>query len=173
MGHFVDELQNEATDAIAAMKEAATKARHTHARAELMRHMRTTAAKNKTKPKAEAVEATVAEWMEAWHLPRSEWPHIAHEMERFTEAFYDYAQDATDAADTRLREATDGLDAALAREGTTISDQMAFRSMCAHGWWDLVLPTPADLPGRADRPTVPKPEAGKPFWEAKCAEQCL
>ena len=42
------------------------------------------------------------------------------------------------------------LDEALAREGTSISEQMAWRSQCAHGWWELVAPTPADLPGRKD-----------------------
>jgi hypothetical protein len=173
MPHFVDELQDKAAKAITAMKEAALAARHTHARAELMRHMRTTAAKSKDKPKDEAVEAVVSEWMEAWHLPRNEWPQIAREMERFTEAFYDYARDPDDEADARVREACDALDAALAREGTTISDQMAFRSMCAHGWWEAVAPTPADLPGRTQRPTVPALKPGEPFWEARCAEQCL
>jgi hypothetical protein len=173
MPHFVDELQDEAAKAIAAMKEAAIAARSIHARAELMRHMRTTAAKSKDKPKDEAVEAVVSEWMEAWHLPRSEWPHIALEMERFTEAFYDYARDPSDETDACLRETSDALDAALAKEGTTISDQMAFRSMCAHGWWELVVPTPSRLPGRSERPTVPALQPGKPFWEARCAEQCL
>jgi hypothetical protein len=173
MPHFVEDLQNQAQSAIAAMKEAALAARHIHARAELMRHMRTTAAKSKDKPKAEAVEAVVSEWMEAWYLDRSEWPHIAQEMETFTIAFYDYSRAPTDEADGRLRAATEALDAALAREGTTISDQMAFRSMCAHGWWEAVLPTPADLPGRKDRPTVPALQPGRPFWEARCAEQCL
>src|SRR5688572_5684204 len=110
MTHFVDELQAEAAKAIAAMKEAAIAARHIHARAELMRHMRTTAAKSKDKPKAEAVEAVVSEWMEAWHLPRSEWPHIAREMERFTEAFYDLARELSDEADRRLRDACEALD---------------------------------------------------------------
>ncbi len=173
MTYFVDELQAEADKAIAAMQEAAIAARHIHARAELMRHMRTTAAKSKDRPKAEAVEAVVAEWMEAWHLPRSEWPHVARDMERFTEAFYDLAREPSDEADRRLREACEVLDAALAKEGTTISGQMAFRSMCAHGWWEAVVPTPADLPGRTERPTVPTPQSGKPFWEARCAAQCL
>jgi hypothetical protein len=173
MPHFVDTLQREAEDAIAAMRKAAITARHIHARAELMCHMRTTAEKSKSKPKAEAVEAVVAEWMSAWHLSRSAWPHIAREMERFTAAFYDYAREKSDAADSHVRESCEALDAALAKEGTTISDQMAFRSMCAHGWWDLVIPTPADLPGRVDRPTVPKLQPGQPFWEVLCAEQCL
>lgn len=174
MPHFVDQLQAEAVQAMAAMREAAIAARHIHARAELMRHMRTTARKFMHKPRAAAVEAVVAEWMEAWHLPRGEWPHIAREMGRFTQAFHDYAHDPSDAADAVVRTACEALDAALAREGTTISDQMAFRSMCAHGWWDMVVPTPAALPGRAERPGIPQWQAGQAFsfWEAGCAEQC-
>lgn len=172
MPHFVDQLQGEAESAIAAMRDAATHARHIHARAELMRHMRTTARKFMHKPKAEAVESVVAEWMEAWYLPRSEWPHVAVEMERFTEAFHDYAHDSSDAVDARVRATCEALDAALAREGTSISEQMAFRSMCAHGWWDMVVPTPVDLPGRAERPGIPKWQAGQAFWEARCAAQC-
>src|SRR5690606_18352016 len=118
-------------------------ARFAHARAELIRHMRTTAAKNKAKPRAEAVELVVEEWMEAWYLPRHEWPQLAREMELFTESFYDYVNDPSDANDAKVREATAALDVALAAEGTSISDQMAWRSMCAHGWWHIVEPVPA------------------------------
>jgi hypothetical protein len=170
--HFVDELQSEAVQAIAAMREAAVHARHVHARAELMRHMQTTARKFMHQPRAEAVESVVAEWMEAWHLSRSEWPHIAREMQRFTEAFHDFAQDPGAAADSRVRESCAALDAALAQEGTTISDQMAFRSMCAHAWWELVVPTPTDLPGRKERPSIPTLQSERPFWETGCAHQC-
>ncbi|MCJ9673568.1 MULTISPECIES: hypothetical protein [unclassified Neorhizobium] len=172
MSHYVEELQHEATAAIEVMQKAAIAARHIHARAELMRHMRLTAAKNKAKPKVEAVEAVVAEWLEAWYVPRNDWPHIANEMENFTATFYDYVNDASDANDQRMRATTKALDEALAAEGTTISDQMAFRSMCAHGWWEAVLPTPDTLPGKAERPTVPQLEKGRAFWEATCAEQC-
>ena len=173
MAHFVEELQREAAAAVATMQAAALVARHRHARAELMRHMRATTAKVKDEPKDQAVEAVVSEWMEAWHLPRSEWPHIAREMKAFTEAFYEYVKAPRTDADERLRDSCSALDAALAQEGTTLSDQMAWRSMCAHGWWELVAPTPPDLPGRTARPTVPQPEPGKPFWEAGCAQQCL
>ncbi|WP_342358778.1 hypothetical protein [Terrarubrum flagellatum] len=172
MTHFIAELKNEADAAIAAMKDAALKARHVHARAELMRHMLTTAKKVKDRPKAEAVEIVVGEWMAAWHLDRKEWPHIAREMTVFTEAFHDYANHASDAADARLRSACHALDDALAREGTSISDQMAWRSQCAHRWWDVVSPTPADLPGRKDRPMIPLYRPDAPFWEAGCAEAC-
>jgi hypothetical protein len=173
MPHFVEDMQSEAAAAIAAMKDAALVARRRHAHAELMRHMQMTAAKVKHKNKAEAVEAVVSEWMEAWHLPRSEWPHLAKEMQAFTEAFYDYVNNPDDAADRRVRDTSATLDATLARQGTSIADQMAWRSMCAHGWWELVAPTPQDLPGRTARPTVPRPEDGKPFWDTGCAAQCL
>ncbi|CAH1687362.1 conserved hypothetical protein [Hyphomicrobiales bacterium] len=172
MAHLVEDLQHEAAAAIEAMQGAALAARHAHARAELMRHMLTTARKVKDKPKAEAVETVVTEWMDAWHLARAEWPHIAREMEAFTEAFYDYANAPTDTHDVRLRQTVETLDAALAREGTTISDQMAWRSQCAHGWWDWVRPTPTELPGRKERPSVPQPAAGEPFWQAGCPDFC-
>lgn len=172
MPHFVDELQQEAALAVAAMQKAALAARHIHARAELMRHMLTTARKVANKPKAEAVETVVREWMDAWNLGRSEWPHIAREMEAFTEAFHDYANAPTEAHDAALRRSCEALDAALAREGTSISEQMAFRSQCAHRWWELVVPVPADLPGAKPRPSVPPLAEGTPFWEAGCADFC-
>ena len=67
MPHLVEELRAEAEAAIAAMREAALAARHLHARAELMRHMLTTARKVKDRPKADAVETVVREWMDAWN----------------------------------------------------------------------------------------------------------
>ena len=172
MTHFVEELREEAGAAIAAMREAALSARHLHARAELMRHMLTTARKVAAKPQAEAVEAVVREWLDAWNLDRHDWPHIAREMESFTAAFHNYANDPSDTHDARLREACAALDEALAREGTSISQQMAFRSQCAHGWWELVAPTPADLPGAKPRPSMPAPRSDAPFWEAGCADFC-
>lgn len=172
MPHFVEALQQEAAEAMAQMREAALRARHAHARAELMRHMLTTARKASGKPKAEAVEAVVREWLDAWNLGRADWPHIAREMEAFTEAFHDYANDESDANDERLREACAALDAALEQEGSSISDQMAFRSQCAHGWWELVKPVPADLPGRKPRPSVPAIDPARPFWDTGCADFC-
>lgn len=172
MPHFVEDLRRDAEAAIAAMREAALSARHIHARAELMRHMLTTARKVAAKSKAEAVETVVREWMDAWNLDRHEWPHIAREMESFTAAFHDYANEPSDAHDAALRLSCTALDEALAREGTSISEQMAFRSQCAHRWWELVAPTPADLPGAKLRPSMPAPRSDAPFWEAGCADFC-
>ena len=172
MAHFVEELQSEAEHAVTTMQEAALAARHTHARAELMRHMLTTTRKVAHHAKPEAVERVVSEWMAAWHLDRSAWPGTAREIETVTGAFYDYVAQPSDGTDATLREACASLEQALARQGTTLSDQMAWRSQCAHGWWESVRPAPLDLPGRKDRPSIPKPEQGKPFWDTGCADFC-
>jgi hypothetical protein len=172
MAHFVEDLRYEAEQAIAAMQEAALAARHAHARAELMRHMLTTTRKVADLPKREAVDRVVSEWMAAWHLDRSAGPETAKEMEALTGTFYDYVKEPSDPTDAALRDACATLDRALERHGTTISDQMAWRSQCAHGWWESVRPAPLDLPGRKDRPSVPKPEPNRPFWDAGCADFC-
>ncbi len=172
MNMFVDELQSAATVAISDMQKAALAARHLHARAELMRHMLTTARKMMHRPRTEAVEAVVREWLGAWNLDRDAWPHIAAEIENLTMAFHDFAHDRSPTNDAALRACTAALDVALAREGTTISDQMAWRSQCAHGWWEAVCPTPIDLPGTKPRPSIPAPAKGTAFWESGCAPFC-
>jgi hypothetical protein len=172
MAHFIEELQSEAEQAITLMRETAVAARRAHARAELMRHMQTTARKFMHRPRAEAVECVVAEWMEAWHLQRSAWPALEHEIHRFTAAFHDYVHEPSDLFDATVRDSCAALEAEFAKLGTSIADQMAFRSMCAHAWWGSVVPTPADLPGRKERPTIPTLRLDRPFWETGCAEQC-
>jgi hypothetical protein len=172
MSTFVEELQAAAAEAISDMQKAALAARHLHARAELMRHMLTTARKMMHKPRAEAAEAVVCEWLRAWNLDRNAWPHIAAEIENLTMAFHDFAHDASQANDAALRNCTAALDEALAREGATISDQMAWRSQCAHGWWEAVRPAPVDLPGAKPRPSIPAPAKGAAFWESGCAPFC-
>ena len=172
MPHFVEDLRLEAEDAIGRMQAAAFEARRLHARAELMRHMLTTARKVKGRPRTEAVETVVREWMDAWNLGRADWPHVAQEMESFTEAFHVYASAESDENDRRVRACCDALEAALARHGTSIADQMAFRSQCAHGWWDWVVPVPPDLPGSKPRPAVPGTRAEQPFWTLGCADFC-
>lgn len=172
MPHFVDDLQEDAHAAIAAMRVAALHARSTHARAELMRHMLTTAEKVRHLPRDEAVTKVTGEWMQAWHLPADAYPELAREMRAFTVAFCAYAETRSDAADADLRKAVAALDAALHAAGTSLADQMAWRSECAHGWWEAVVPTPADLPGRIERPGIPKPVPGRPFWDTGCAPHC-
>jgi len=172
MPSFVEQLQEEARAAIDAMREAALLARATHARAELMRHMLITASKVKDLPREAAVAEVVVEWMRAWHLPQDTCPEVAAEMRAFTAAFCEFAEAASDRADAALRAAAQALEDALARSGTSLADQMAWRSECAHGWWALVAPVPPDLPGRIERPGVPCPEPGRPFWEAACAPHC-
>lgn len=172
MPNFVEELQEEARSAIEAMKAAALGARAVHARAELMRHMLLTANRVKHLPRKDAVAKVVGEWMSAWHLPVDAYPEVAAEMRNFTDAVCGYAENPSDNADRAMRTAFAALEAALAGKGTSLADQMAWRSQCAHGWWELVAPAPVDLPGRGERPGVPAPEPGKPFWEAGCAAHC-
>jgi len=172
MPHFVDELQQQADAAIARMQAAALEARHAHARAELMRHMVATARKMQDVPRPQAIDTVVSEWMAAWHLDRAAWPHVAQEMEALTAAFVDDCRGASNTTDSHLRAACASLDAALAREGTTISDQMAWRSQCAHRWWELVAPTPLDLPGAKPRPAMPALDITAPFWASGCPDFC-
>ncbi|PZO03077.1 MAG: hypothetical protein DCF30_03770 [Hyphomicrobiales bacterium] len=173
MPHLVEELRTEAEAAMTVMRETALAARQIHARAELMRHMLTTARKVKDKPKADAVEIVVREWMDAWNLDRQDWPQLTQEMQAFTAAFHDYANVQNDAHDQNLRRCCYALDTALAREGTSISEQMAYRSQCAHGWWALVKPEPVDLLEKKPRTSIPQLGPGQPFWEVGCADFCI
>lgn len=172
MTHFVEELQSEAEAAILKMRDAAEAARTLQARAELMRHMRTTASKVMNRPREDAVVSVVKEWMAAWQLGQDAYGDIAEELRRFTTAFCAYADDPSDAADHDIRAAAAVLEAALERQGTTLADQMAWRSECAHAWWALVRPVPPDLPGRRSRPGVPRIDEDRPFWESGCAPHC-
>jgi hypothetical protein len=97
MPDVVDEMQLAALAAIAAMQEAAIRARASHARAELMRHMRTTAAKLSQRPLAEAAELVAREWMKAWHLAGDAYAALAGDVSRFTLAFCYDAQASTPA----------------------------------------------------------------------------
>ena len=171
MSHFVESLQAEAEAAIARMREAALDARRLHARAELMRHMLTTAAKNRGRPRDEAVANVLREWTQAWGQTGDDCV-AAREMQALTEAFHDYAEAPTEAHDARIRAACDRLDAAFVRQGSSLADEMAFRSQCAHGWREQVTPTPADLPGAKPRPAIPAPNPREPFWTAGCPDFC-
>jgi hypothetical protein len=166
VAHFIAELQQEAASAIAEMRAAALRARELHARAELMRHMLSTVAKMKERPHDEAVRFVVDEWLKAWALRRERWPHAAA-MEALAAAFYDYAAAPGDAADAVLRRAAAELEQRFAAAGLPIADEMAWRSVCAHGWWAAVRPPPPGQ-GRRDRDWP-----DRPFWEEGCPPQCL
>ena len=167
---YVDELQAEAEAAIERMREAAREARRLHARAELLRHMRTTAEKMKDGPREAAVAQVVREWMDAWGLSGGELAGCEPQMRAFTAAVCAAADAPGGGADAAVREATAALERALAARGGSLADQMAWRSECAHGWWELVAPTPPEF-ARPDR-RLPQPAPGEPFWAAGCAPHC-
>ncbi len=166
MTHLVEEFAATAARAIDAMRAASLEARALHARAELMRHMRLTAAKSKDRPRDEAVRLVVDEWLMAWALDRATWLHV-REMEALTVAFHDYVRAPSDATDAATRKAVLACEAAFRAAGRPLEDQMAWRSMCAHGWWSHVRPAPRGQ-GRPDRAD---PE--RPFWELGCRPECL
>ncbi|MBL8589582.1 MAG: hypothetical protein JNK46_13695 [Methylobacteriaceae bacterium] len=172
MPDFVDELAAEAQAAIAQMQRAALTARAAHARAELLRHMITTARKMAGRPREAALAGVVSEWTGAWGVDRAQDLAVAREMEALTAACLDHVARPDAATDATLRAATEALDAAFMARGTSLADEMAWRSQCAHGWWEAVAPTPADLPGAKGRPDVPRLDAAHPFWEAGCADHC-
>ncbi len=166
MTHLVDELAGRADAEIAAMRAAARRARDAHARSELMRHMLMTAGKVAAQPADDAVRFIVDHWLEAWHLERASWPHVP-EMEAFAAAFHAYAGAPTDAHDAAVRATCARLEAAFSAAGMPIADQMAWRSVCAHGWWAQVRPAPPGR-GRQDRDWP-----DRPFWEHGCLPECL
>jgi hypothetical protein len=166
MTHLIEELQRDAQTEIDTMKRAALCARDAHARAELMRHMLMTADRVKHEPADTAVRFIVDHWLEAWHLDRASWPHVAA-MEAFAAAFHAYARDPTDAHDAAVRAAADRIEQAFGEAGMPIADQMAWRSICAHGWWALVRPAPPGC-GRSDREWP-----AQPFWAHGCPAHCL
>lgn len=167
MSHMLADLNARADQSIEAMKSAAEQARHDHAAAELARHMLLTTQRFSDLGRAGAIEAVVADWLGAWHLSRDEWPEIASEMEALTGAFYDYCMDPTDETDAMVRKAWSGLKTAHDTPARTLEDQMAWRSVCAHGWWGEVSPAPE---GYRDHDTE-RPK--QPFWAKSCPPECL
>ena len=170
MPHIVDEMQNEAALAIDAMRKAALHARAVHARAELMRHMRVTAAKVADRPLDAAVGFVAAEWMKAWGLDDDAQRDLALDIRNFTAAFCRDTHAPTAATSAAILSATTRLEAAFSRIGTTLFDQMAFRSECAHGWWEQVVPIPRHE--RKERAEVPRWKPGQAFWEVGAAAHC-
>ena len=106
-----------------------------------------------SKPGAD-VDGVTHEWLAAWGL--AEWTGIAAEARRFTAAILVYTH-PSDEADLAVRETLAALDEAFAAQGTTLADQMAWRSRCAHGWWGDVAPEPP----------------GQPIWTKDCLPDCL
>lgn len=167
MTHMLADLTRSAERSITAMKHAAEQARRDHAAAELTRHMLLTTAKFMDRGRDGAIRAVVADWMGAWQLSREDWPGIATEMERLSGAFYDYCLSPSDETDQALRKAWQALKAAHDTPERTLEDQMAWRSVCAHGWWGEVSPAPD---GYRDHDTD-HPKA--PFWARGCPPECL
>ncbi len=169
MPHIVDEMQDEAAQAIAAMRDAALRARRLHARAELMRHMRVTAAKVMDRPIEDAIRFVATEWMKAWGLDGDAYGDVAIHVRGFAEAFCRDAHAPTSATGIAIVSVVTRLESAFERIGTTLADQMAFRSECAHGWWEMVVPVPQ---GTRERPGVPRWQPGHAFWETGAAPHC-
>ncbi len=170
MSHIVDDLLNEAQAAIAQMREAALRARVLHARAELMRHMRGTASRNAGHPAAAAKIAD--EWMRAWGLGGDAYADLTTPFRTFAEAFRTDAESATASSSEAIGKALDALEAALAGAGTTVADQMAFRSHCAHGWWEMVVPIPSEVSRDGRYADVPEWRKGVAFWDVTCPARC-
>ena len=167
MTHMLEDFSQKAGRAIASMKEAAMLARREHAAAELTRHMLLTTRKFVHLGRAKAVDAVVSDWLGAWHLGRDEWPRIAAEMEGLTGAFYDYCVDPSDTTDQAVRSAWQRLKQVHDTDQCTLEDQMAWRSVCAHGWWGDVSPPPPGYRDHDPQRTI------LPFWTKACPPECL
>ena len=165
MSHLFEESRDEAEAAIAGMRQAALRARALHAHAELLRHMRTTAEKARGRPRDEAVTFVVREWLNAWRLEGSGGPELEAAMLTFTGAVLAYVDEPDAGQDAKLRAATASLERCFEAQGTTLADQMAWRSECRHGWWGVVCPIPGEAQGRTATSPVP-------FWEIGCPERC-
>lgn len=166
MTEFETELRRQADAAIAAARAATLEARRIHARAELMRHMILTTRKSMQRPRGESVALVVDEWLDAWRITRGNTAYVA-QMEALAGACHDTLRAPGAATDAAVRAAFDALDAACARIGTTIADEMAWRSGCSHGWWGEVRPAPA---GGDYRDLARRDRA---LWERGCAPECL
>ena len=166
MNDFATELRLEAEAAIAAAREATLRARRIHARAELMRHMILTTAKSTGRPRTESIALVTDEWLDAWQRDRRNYPYV-RQMEALAGACYDALRSPVLGTDAAVRAAFDALDAACVANGTTIADEMAWRSGCSHGWWGDVRPAPASA---EYRDLARRTEA---LWERGCAPECL
>lgn len=102
------------------------------------------------------------EWMQAWALGDGT-AGLNAAARSFIAAHLDAAAGLPD-ADAALADTLDALDHALATSGRTLTDEMAWRSKCTHGWYGMVRP-PAVMP---QRPGIPALDLNQPFWTACC-----
>ena len=166
MTDFTSELRGAAESDIAAAHQAALRARAMHSRAELMRHMMLTTAKSADKTRDESVRLVTDEWLDAWRRDRTNYPYVTL-METLSGACYDVLTSPSPQADRAVREAFAALEGACITHGTTLADEMAWRSGCSHEWWGDVRPAP-NLPEYRDRA-----QRSEPLWERGCPVECL
>jgi hypothetical protein len=166
MTDFTTELRNAAESDIGAAHHAALRARAMHSRAELMRHMMLTTAKSTDRSREESVRLVTDEWLDAWRRDRTNYPYVAL-MEALSGACYDALTSATPQGDGAVREAFAALERSCIAHGTTLADEMAWRSGCSHTWWGDVRPAP-NLPEYRDR--ARRSEA---LWDRGCPPECL
>jgi hypothetical protein len=166
MTDFTSELRQAAENDIGAAHQAALRARAMHSRAELMRHMMLTTAKSTDKSREESVRLVTDEWLDAWQRDRTNYPYVAL-MEALAGACYDAIRSPMPATDGGVREAFAALERSCIAHGTTLADEMAWRSGCSHMWWGDVRPAP-NLPEYRER--ARRSEA---LWERGCPVECL
>jgi len=150
---------------IAVARDAGLRARASHSHAELARHMMTTAEKVKDRPARDAIAFVVTEWLAAWDQDPETCPQKP-QMEALAAACQAMARAPSPHADLAVRHAFAALERAYEAVGTTLADQMAWRSSCAHGWWADIRPAPADSGYSA----LARRDA--PLWDRGCAPHC-
>ncbi|MFO1302919.1 MAG: hypothetical protein U1F54_04260 [Burkholderiales bacterium] len=166
MSDFTTELRDAAQSDIAAAHHAALRARAMHSRAELMRHMMLTTAKSTDRSRDESIRLVTDEWLDAWRRDRTNYPYVA-QMESLSGACYDALKAPSPQTDGALREAFEALERACTAHGTTLADEMAWRSGCSHMWWGDVRPAP-NLPEYRERA-----QRSEALWERGCPPECL
>ena len=166
MTDFTAELKRAADADIGAAREASLRARAMHARAELMRHMMLTTAKSIDESRETSVRLVTGEWLDAWRRARANYAYVSL-MEALSGACYDWLRAKDAATDNAVRNAFAALETACVTHGTTLADEMAWRSGCSHLWWGDIRPAP-NLPeyrGRAQRIEA--------LWDRGCPVECL
>ena len=166
MNDYATQLTHAADAHMASAREAALRARLAHALAELMRHMMLTTAKSLDRPRAESVRLVVDEWLDAWRRTRDNYPYVAH-MEALSGACYDALRAPNADTDRAVREAFAGLEHACVDNGTTLADEMAWRSGCSHIWWGDIHPAP-NLPEYREQA-----KRSESLWQRGCPPECL